>query len=471
MYDNYPSFVLVGHPNKGKSSIVSTLAYDDSVEVSDIPGETKKTKYHSLKVGDKILYKIYDTPGFENARRALYWLEKNETTSKEHSKILKKFVKKNKNSDEFKEEIELLNPIVDGGAIIYVVDGSIPYKEEYEAEMKILSWSGNPSMALINKIGNKDYKNDWKNALNQHFKIVREFNPMNAQLDEKLKLLDAFSAMNQDWELSIDYAKEALIYNNDKMFYNTAKMIEENIRKSITYTVTSSLVKTDITDKDKINYEEQYKKDLIRFEKNNQKNVQTIWGHNRLDSSMEKFKFSDELFSGDFSKDGLIKKSFIIVSTVASASLAGATGFALSASTSFLDFGATATLTTTLSTVGGAVAGFTTSAIGYNKFINSTTIGKIFSKKRFQVGPMKNYNFIFILSARAIQHAVAISTRSHAKRDNMNLNTNENSAENLFDDTEKKDLAKISVNFRKDKNVKKSTEKYIEIIMKKIKIT
>jgi hypothetical protein len=294
---------------------------------------------------------------------------------------------------------------------------------------------------------------------------------MNIRLEGKLKLLDAFSAMNQDWESSIDYAKEALIHSNNEMFYSTAKMIEENVRKSITYTVVSSFIKTDITDKDKINYEEQYKKDLIRFEKKNQKEIQGLWGHNRLDSSMEKFKFSDELFSGDFSKDGLIKKSFIIVSTVASASLAGATGFAFSSPTSVFDFGVTTALTTTLSTAGGAVVGFTTSAIGYNKFINSTEIGKIFSKKRFQVGPMENYNFIFILSARAIQHAIAVSNRSHAKRDNMYLNTNENSAENLFDDTEKKELAKISVNFRKDKNIEKSTEKYIEIIMKKIKIT
>ena len=29
-----PVFVVVGHPNKGKSSIVATLAQDDSVEIA-----------------------------------------------------------------------------------------------------------------------------------------------------------------------------------------------------------------------------------------------------------------------------------------------------------------------------------------------------------------------------------------------------------------------------------------------------
>ena len=471
MHDNYPSFVLVGHPNKGKSSIVSTLAYDDRVEVSNIPGETKKTKYHPLKLGDEILYKIYDTPGFENAKRALYWLEKNETTSSEHSIILKRFVEEHKNTSHFQEEIELLNPIVNGGAIIYVVDGSTPYKEEYEAEMKILSWSGNPSMALINKIGNKNYVTDWKNALNQHFKSIREFNPMHVNLEEKLKLLDTFAVMNQDWESSIKLAMEALIHKNDRMFYDTAKIIEGNIRKSITYTVTSSLIKTDITDNDKKKYEERYKKHLIKFEHQSQKKVQELWGHYRLDSSMEKFKFLNELFSEDFSKDGLIKKSFIMLSTISSAAIAGATGFTFSAPTSMFDFGATTALTTTLSAIGGGAVGLATSVLSYDEFINSTTIGKILSEKRFQVGPMKNDNFIFILSSRAIQHALAVSTRSHAKREKMDLNNNDYSAENLFDKSEKEVLAKISLNFRENKNIEESTEKYIEIIMTKIKTT
>jgi Predicted GTPase len=34
------SFAIVGHPNEGKSSVVSTLAEDDSVRVTPIPGET-----------------------------------------------------------------------------------------------------------------------------------------------------------------------------------------------------------------------------------------------------------------------------------------------------------------------------------------------------------------------------------------------------------------------------------------------
>jgi ribosome biogenesis GTPase A len=46
----YPKFAVVGHPNKGKSSIVSALAMDDSVAISDIPGTTTKKQRYPLKV-------------------------------------------------------------------------------------------------------------------------------------------------------------------------------------------------------------------------------------------------------------------------------------------------------------------------------------------------------------------------------------------------------------------------------------
>ena len=35
-----PEFAVIGHPNEGKSAVVSTLSEDDSVRVSPYPGET-----------------------------------------------------------------------------------------------------------------------------------------------------------------------------------------------------------------------------------------------------------------------------------------------------------------------------------------------------------------------------------------------------------------------------------------------
>ena len=39
-----PEFAILGHPNEGKSSVLSTLAEDDSVRVSPVPGETRECR-------------------------------------------------------------------------------------------------------------------------------------------------------------------------------------------------------------------------------------------------------------------------------------------------------------------------------------------------------------------------------------------------------------------------------------------
>ncbi len=78
---NYPKFAVVGHPNKGKSSIVSTLALDDSVQIGNIPGTTQVKRSFPLKVDGKVIYELFDTPGFQRARRVLSWLKEKEPIS------------------------------------------------------------------------------------------------------------------------------------------------------------------------------------------------------------------------------------------------------------------------------------------------------------------------------------------------------------------------------------------------------
>jgi ribosome biogenesis GTPase A len=45
-----PEFAVVGHPNEGKSSVLSTLAEDDSVRISPVPGETRECRRFPVRV-------------------------------------------------------------------------------------------------------------------------------------------------------------------------------------------------------------------------------------------------------------------------------------------------------------------------------------------------------------------------------------------------------------------------------------
>ena len=50
-----PRFVVVGHTNEGKSSVVSTLVADDSVEINDAPRTTKRCQEYKVMVGGEVI--------------------------------------------------------------------------------------------------------------------------------------------------------------------------------------------------------------------------------------------------------------------------------------------------------------------------------------------------------------------------------------------------------------------------------
>ncbi len=64
-----PLFAVVGHPNKGKSSLVATLARDDSVKINVDPGTTQRSQRYPMSVDGQTLYTLVDTPGFQRPAR------------------------------------------------------------------------------------------------------------------------------------------------------------------------------------------------------------------------------------------------------------------------------------------------------------------------------------------------------------------------------------------------------------------
>ena len=170
-----PSFAVVGRPNKGKSSIVATLARDDSVHIAARAGSTRATRRFPLQVDGTTLYELLDTPGMQRARQMLAWLKTDCTDAAARPAAVKRFLEAHSDDDQFADECLALRPIVDGAGIIYVVDGSVPFGADYEAEMEVLRWTGRPSLALVNPIGNSEFVAQWSAGLGQYFQTVRVF--------------------------------------------------------------------------------------------------------------------------------------------------------------------------------------------------------------------------------------------------------------------------------------------------------
>src|SRR5690606_17221497 len=69
-----PHLCVVGHPNKGKSSIVSTLTENDSVRIGTESGTTTNADSFEFMLDQRVLLRLTDTPGFQRARQVLSWL-------------------------------------------------------------------------------------------------------------------------------------------------------------------------------------------------------------------------------------------------------------------------------------------------------------------------------------------------------------------------------------------------------------
>ena len=229
----HPKFAVVGHPNKGKSSIVSALALDDSVQISDTPGTTTKKRSFPLSVDGKILYELFDTPGFQRARKVLAWLEKHDVPANKKHEVVQAFIEKYRDDERFNDEIELLEPIMDGAGIIYVVDGSQPYGEEYETEMEILRWTGQPSMALINHIGETDYSEEWKRALEHYFKMVRTFNPMQTNFEQHMSILESMAQLKEEWIAPLKASIKLFTQYQEQMFERSASLVARLLYESV----------------------------------------------------------------------------------------------------------------------------------------------------------------------------------------------------------------------------------------------
>jgi predicted GTPase len=122
-----PRFAVVGHPNKGKSSIVAALAQNDAIAISQRSGTTTRAERYDVQVGDGAAsYALIDTPGFQRPTKVLAWLKDQAPSADQRRAAVEKFLRSEDCSTQFPDETALLRPIIDGAAILYVVDGSRP---------------------------------------------------------------------------------------------------------------------------------------------------------------------------------------------------------------------------------------------------------------------------------------------------------------------------------------------------------
>lgn len=408
--DRHPTFAIVGHPNKGKSSIVATLAEDESVAISPDPGTTRQARSFRMRVDDQVLYELIDTPGFQRPRAILEWLRQHERGAEARPQVVREFVDAHANAERFHNEVELLKPILGGAGVLYVVDGAHPYGPEYEPEMEVLRWTGQPRMALINLIGPGDHVEAWRRALNQYFSIVRVFDAQRADFSKRLELLRAFRELGEGddrWSEALDRAVSILESDRRDRRRRAAAEIVEMLSDVLSWRELAPAPEHI----DQAQLEQELSERLMarvrKREQSARRVVQDLYHHSRLETN--------EAAVDLLSQDVFSERSFVVfgLSTTQLAMTGAATG-ALAGGALDVAVGGASLL---MGAGVGALIGGMGAIFGANRLAKVQVLGAPMGGMQLQVGPISNANFPWVMLGRALLHHRLVAERNHARRE------------------------------------------------------
>jgi Domain of unknown function (DUF3482)/50S ribosome-binding GTPase len=413
--DNVPVFAVVGRVNRGKSSIIATLAEEDRIAISPLPGTTRRATTYDVALDGEVLFRLVDTPGFEDAARALAWLEQTKPGAEQHRARVAEFRREFVDTPQFVEECELLGPVLDGAAILYVVDGSTPFRENIMAEVEILRWTGQPRMALINRSVNAPHVAIWHTALASAFSTVRNFDAHAASFRERLQLLALFRELVEPWRAPLGRAVERLTEEQARRLRESALAIAGLLVDGVTHTIELDAGEDGLTHAEQKAVEQRFLDDLRAMEQRSRRHVEQLYRHHRLTleaAPLERPEFARDLFSERvWSSLGLSASQLIAAYSVAGAT-AGGTLDAMVGGASFF------TGTVLGAALGGATAlwqlGARALSITAVESIGERLRKTAAATKRYRIGPHQHPNFPFVLLDRALLHHEAIRYRAHA---------------------------------------------------------
>ncbi len=405
-----PAFAVVGRVNKGKSSVVSTLIEDDTVRVDKEPGTTRVCTRFAFRADDgRELCYVIDTPGFEEAPRALTWLREREGTAADRSASVAKFVETFRGGAEFADEVALLEPILAGAAILYVVDASLPYRANYESEMEILRWTGRARMALVNRIGGDDHIEEWKRALGQYFSVVRVFDAHRSGFSERVGLLRAFRELDDAARPKIDEAIAMLESDWARRRKRASVIVADLIADAVTFSLERSLGEFDDIEQLRSGWESEFLAALRDREQRARREIEMLYRHDRLEREEEwlaRERFDDDLFAQESQRVfGLDTWQLVRAGAIGGAAIGG-TIDAATLGHSFL-----------IGSLVGGIAGGVASYLGIQRAAEIKVLGQSVAGRVASIGPLRDEQFPWILLDRAMLHFASVVGRAHAKRD------------------------------------------------------
>jgi GTP-binding protein EngB required for normal cell division len=400
-----PEFAIVGHPNEGKSSVLSTLAEDDSVRISATPGETVVCQTFPVVIDGREIIRFVDTPGFQHPREILHQLQE---LQGETDNSIAAFRAKNADNPEFRQDTELLLPLTRGVGIIYVVDGSRPVRSVDRAEMEILRLTGLPRMAILNsKDAATEYLDQWKEEFRKTFNVFRVFNAHRATYAERIALLEALKHIDQDWQATLDTVIEAFKKDWAQRNLASAGIITEMLSECLSYTVGKSLAEDADEKLVLADMRQKYEKNIARIEARALQQIRGLFKHNifNYDLPPQSILHEDLFSESTWNFLGLNRNQQIVAAGLGGAGIAAA----IDAATLGSSFG--------LFSAMGGIAGAAWAVWGGRGLAETRILGIPLGGSEMRIGPVKNIQFLYILLDRSLIYYSHIINWAHGRRD------------------------------------------------------
>ncbi|NLD37664.1 MAG: GTPase/DUF3482 domain-containing protein [Desulfatiglans sp.] len=459
-----PQFAVIGRVNKGKSSIVSALAEDDAVVIDSGAGTTIKCQEFPVMVDGRSIIILIDTPGFQQAPRALAWMKERETSAASRRDVVNDFYNTFKDTEDFVDECRLLMPILDGAGILYVVDGAKPFRRNFEAEMEILRWTGQPRMALINHIGSDDYTRTWRPALDQYFSVVRQFNAQKVRFSDRLELFQAFRELNEAWRPGVDEAIKYLNSEWKRRERESAHIIADMLADELTYHIEIGLDRHEHIEDKRPGLESKFHDWLRKRERKSRQAIEQLYRHNSLEreeTDLDKPVFQEDLFAeSTWEMLGLTSKQLLTLGAITGAAIGGTLDAAVGGSSLFSG------------AIGGAIIG--AGSVAYfstRRFASLEHVSRFFRGGRVvRVGPHKNQNFPWVLLDRALLHYFTIRDYAHSRREKIIIdNPDDTGISKGLEQGRRRELSGIFTRLRKNPdNINGADIKRLEDILLEI---
>lgn len=405
MPEDIPQFAIVGHPNEGKSSVVATLAEDDQVRISEIPGETVAARAYPVRVNGEEILRFTDTPGFQHPQQMLEWMK---TRGDQANHLARDFADAHRTQPQFAQDLELSQPLAQGSGVIYVVDGSRPVRAHDLAEMEILRLCGNPRMALINpKEDETAFLDEWKSAAARCFNSIRTFNAVRATYAERIALLESLKSINQDWEPALARAIEAFRADWTRRNQRVAGIICDVLRRALTHAESRNVFHPGEEESAKTALIGEYQLAIARLEERAQADIRQLYKHNVFRLGLpEQSVLREDLFTEKtWQLLGLNRKQIV----TAAAILGAGAGVKLDLIFAHLTFGL---FTLSGAAIGAAAAWFKGENMARAR-VKHLKLGGV----QVCVGPNQNPQFPFVLIDRLLLYYQSVINWAHARRD------------------------------------------------------